>query len=86
MAQFGKVVTCNLKKDLETNRSRGFGFVVFASADCIEKVIYCFIKVAYVIHNQVCFKFIFEEHIALISFFGLGQFCSPPACLFISRF
>ena len=36
--KFGKVTSCNLKKDLETMRSRGFGFVVFESADSVEKV------------------------------------------------
>lgn len=38
MSQFGKVATCNLKKDIETGRSRGFGFVVYESAESIEKV------------------------------------------------
>ncbi|WAQ95228.1 ROAA-like protein [Mya arenaria] len=35
--KYGKVASCNLKKDLETMRSRGFGFVVFESAEAVEK-------------------------------------------------
>ena len=38
METFGKVVSCNLKKDLNTDRSRGFGFVVFEEAESLEKV------------------------------------------------
>lgn len=37
--KFGKVTSCNLKKDLETMRSRGFGFVVFETAEAVEKVL-----------------------------------------------
>lgn len=37
--KFGKVVTCNLKKDFNTQKSRGFGFVVFALAESVEKVL-----------------------------------------------
>jgi len=36
---YGKVVDCTLKTDVNTGRSRGFGFVTFASADSVEKVL-----------------------------------------------
>lgn len=37
--KFGEVTNSHLKTDLETRKSRGFGFVVFASADTVEKVL-----------------------------------------------
>lgn len=39
MSKFGTVSSCNLKRDMESGRSRGFGFVVFAEADSIAKVL-----------------------------------------------
>jgi len=37
--KYGEVTNCTLKTDLETRKSRGFGFVVFASREAIEKVL-----------------------------------------------
>ena len=36
--KFGGVVDCTLKTDPATNRSRGFGFVLFAEAPTVDKV------------------------------------------------
>lgn len=36
--KFGKVVNCTLKTDYSTQKSRGFGFVCFASEDSVKKV------------------------------------------------
>ena len=38
-SKYGDVVSCTLKTEMETKRSRGFGFVVFTSSDIVEKVI-----------------------------------------------
>merc|ERR1712183_822139 len=37
--KYGEVTNATLKTDLETKKSRGFGFVVFASPDSVEKVV-----------------------------------------------
>ncbi|XP_050410490.1 heterogeneous nuclear ribonucleoprotein D-like [Patella vulgata] len=37
--KFGDVVNCTLKTDLETKRSRGFGFIVFAKTETVDKVL-----------------------------------------------
>jgi len=37
--KFGEVSGCTLKTDLETKKSRGFGFVTFASVEAVEKVL-----------------------------------------------
>ncbi|CAL1542837.1 unnamed protein product [Lymnaea stagnalis] len=37
--KFGEVTNCTLKTDLETRKSRGFGFVAFASAESVDKVL-----------------------------------------------
>ncbi|CAG5116772.1 unnamed protein product [Candidula unifasciata] len=36
--KYGVVTNCTLKTDLETKKSRGFGFVVFAAAETLDKV------------------------------------------------
>lgn len=38
-SKFGEVVDCTLKTDVMTGRSRGFGFVTYATADSVEKVL-----------------------------------------------
>lgn len=37
--QFGDVQDCTIKKDSKTNKSRGFGFVLFANKESVEKVL-----------------------------------------------
>ncbi|BFZ18152.1 hypothetical protein BsWGS_21191 [Bradybaena similaris] len=37
--KYGEVSNCTLKTDLETKKSRGFGFVVFAAAETLDKVL-----------------------------------------------
>merc|ERR1712154_617083 len=37
--KFGEVTNCTLKTDLETRKSRGFGFVVFAASESVDKVL-----------------------------------------------
>ena len=37
--KFGKVQDCTIKKDSKTNKSRGFGFVLFASRESVDKVL-----------------------------------------------
>lgn len=36
--QYGEIESINVKTDPQTGRSRGFAFIVYASADSIEKV------------------------------------------------
>jgi RNA recognition motif-containing protein len=36
--KYGGVLDCTLKTDPATNRSRGFGFVLFAEATAVDKV------------------------------------------------
>ena len=38
-SKYGDVVSCTLKTEMETKRSRGFGFVVFTSSDIVEKAL-----------------------------------------------
>ena len=38
MEQFGTVSSCAIKTDMETRKSRGFGFVVFQDASTLDKV------------------------------------------------
>jgi len=37
--KYGEVENATLKTDLETKKSRGFGFVVFKQSDCVNKVL-----------------------------------------------
>ncbi|XP_005100809.1 heterogeneous nuclear ribonucleoprotein D-like isoform X2 [Aplysia californica] len=37
--KYGEVTNCTLKTDLETRKSRGFGFVVFGSPESVDKVL-----------------------------------------------
>nr|KAG5714675.1 hypothetical protein BaRGS_000163 [Batillaria attramentaria] len=37
--KFGEVTSCTLKTDPETRQSRGFGFVVFADTETVQKVL-----------------------------------------------
>lgn len=37
--QFGEVLECMIMKDAITKRSRGFGFITFKDANCVEKVL-----------------------------------------------
>nr|XP_002122562.3 heterogeneous nuclear ribonucleoprotein D-like [Ciona intestinalis] len=37
--QFGQVRDCIIKRELETGRSRGFGFILFADASSVQKVV-----------------------------------------------
>jgi len=37
--KFGEVKDCTIKKDSKTERSRGFGFVLFAEKESVEKVL-----------------------------------------------
>lgn len=39
MAKYGGVASCNLKRDMESGRSRGFGFVVFTDKEALAKVL-----------------------------------------------
>lgn len=38
-SKYGEVVNCTLKTEMDTKRSRGFGFVVFPSSAIVEKVL-----------------------------------------------
>lgn len=37
--KYGKVINCTLKTDFQTQKSRGFGFVCFASPEAVDKVL-----------------------------------------------
>ena len=56
MEKYGAVLKCTLKKDQETNRSRGFGFVVFEDPSSIDRV-------CIVVNTQIKFCIIFYSKI-----------------------
>jgi len=38
-ADFGEITECNLIRDRETNRIKGFAFITYANKDCVEQAL-----------------------------------------------
>lgn len=57
--KFGPIESINVKTDPATGRSRGFAFLVFNSAETIDKVNFSFSPSIYLnTYHQICLKYL----------------------------